>query len=80
MTIDAEIPVEATVSTIHRRVGEGRHDPGRTIAIDTLFQRHQANIADFISQPGVGQKLHGIEHVPILWIGDALEQADLGIA
>ena len=52
--IDTEVPIESTTTAIDRRMSERRHDPGGTIAIDAVFRGHQANIANFIAQPGVG--------------------------
>ena len=77
--IDTKIPVESSAPTIHRWMGKSRHGPGRAITVYPVFRSHQANIAHFIAQPGIGKGLNGIEHVPILGAGDAFKQVDLRI-
>ena len=78
--IESKIPVEASAASIDRWVGKRRHDPGCAIAIHSVFRWHQANITHFIAQAGIGQGFDGIEHLPIVWTRDALEEVDLGIA
>src|SRR5690606_18244440 len=78
--VDAKIAVEAATATIHRRMREAGHDPGSAIAIDAILWWHQANVADFVPQSGVGEGLDGVEHLPVLGAGNAFEQVNLGIA